>query len=41
MEAVREIQEGKGICGLIAESKELGRHMSVAASSPWAGIPPT
>lgn len=33
MEAARETQEEKGIGGLVAESEELGRGMSVAASS--------
>lgn len=32
MEAARETQEEKGIGGLVAESQELGRCMSVASS---------
>lgn len=40
MGPVRAVQEEKGICGLVAESKELGRYRSVAASSTWAGFLP-
>lgn len=41
LDGAGEVQEEKGICGLVAESKELDRHRSVSASSTRSGIPPT
>lgn len=39
---VREVQEGKRIDDLVARVRSSAdRGMSVAASSTWAGIPPT